>query len=347
MSRISEQRDVQNNLIHYLMGNEWTYLPPGDVVQQRNGDETQPFLPGVLRGQLLKLNPGLVTAANVDDIIRRLRLLPANLAGHEEYVKALRGQWTVYDTAEKRERNLALIDYDDLDANDFHFTQELHFVDRDRRRLDMVLWVNGLPVAVIENKAPHLAGPEMEAFSQVQETYIERIPEFIKYPPLMVAAARGLHYAPTWNADSKAMNAWKVQDREYGLERLSQDFLDRGHVLGLLRDYMIFYRADDQTRKLILRPHQMRAVDKIQSGLHWHTQGSGKTLTMIVSAHVLRREMARRGQNPSLIMVVDRIDLEGQMAQNLKAFGFPAVERARNKGHLRQLLLLWLYRHAH
>jgi hypothetical protein len=110
MSRISEQRDVQNNLIHYLMGNDWTYLPPGDVAQWRSGDETQPFLPGVLRGQLLKLKPGLVTAANVDDVIRRLRLLPANLAGHEDYVKGLRGQWTVYDTAEKRERNLALAD---------------------------------------------------------------------------------------------------------------------------------------------------------------------------------------------------------------------------------------------
>lgn len=148
------------------------------------------------------------------------------------------------------------------------------------------------------------------------------------------------------------------------MERLSHSLLNRRHVLDIVRDYLIFYRADDQTRKMVLRPHQMRAVAKIvrrvlegeatlvreanlvreaTTGLHWHTQGSGKTLTMIVAAHILQREMARdrknrRGDNPTLLIVVDRLDLESQMVQNLKAFGFPGVERARNKAHLRQLL---------
>lgn len=364
MTQISEQRDVQNNLIHYLMGVDWTYLPPGDVARRRSGDELEPFLPGVLRQQLLQLNPGLVTAANVDDVIRRLRLLPASLEGNEQFVKALRGQWTVYDTAEKRERNLILIDYDNLEANQFHFTQELPFADRDRRKMDMMLWVNGLPLVVVENKSPTVQEAHFQAFAQVQETYAERIPEFIKYPPLMVAANARLHYAPTWNPDAKAMNTWKVRqaDQEftdYGLERLSKSFLDRQHLLDLVRDHVIFYRADDQTRKFVLRPHQMRSVRKIvtrvlnnlpspsqaeepeervRTGLHWHTQGSGKTLTMIVAAHILRRQLARRGHNPTLLIVVDRLDLESQMVQNLEAFGFPAVERARSKGHLRQLL---------
>ena len=352
MSRISEQRDVQNNLINHLLAVDWQYLPPSEIVKQRGNDETQPFLPDVLRTQLLALNPSLVTEANVNDIIRRLRLIPATLAGNEQFVQALRDQWTVYETSTERERNLTLIEYEKLEANQFHFTQELTFFYCDRRRMDMVLWVNGLPVAIIENKSPTVPEAHFEAFEQVQITYRERIPEFLKYPPLMVAANARLHYAPTWNEDSQAMNRWKVENGqqtqvEFGLERLSKSFLAPAHLLAVLRDHIIFYRADDQTHKFILRPHQMRAAHKIvgrilnkeaETGLHWHTQGSGKTLTMIVTAHILRREMAQRGDNPTLLIVVDRLDLESQMVQNLEAFGFPAVVRARSKNHLQELL---------
>ena len=268
MSRISEQRDVQNNLINHLLAVDWQYLPPSEIVKQRGNDETQPFLPDVLRTQLLALNPSLVTEANVNDIIRRLRLIPATLAGNEQFVQALRDQWTVYETSTERERNLTLIEYEKLEANQFHFTQELTFFDRDRRRMDMVLWVNGLPVAIIENKSPTVPEAHFEAFEQVQITYRERIPEFLKYPPLMVAANARLHYAPTWNEDSQAMNRWKVENGqqtqvEFGLERLSKSFLAPAHLLAVLRDHIIFYRADDQTHKFILRPHQMRAAHKI------------------------------------------------------------------------------------
>jgi len=357
MTRISEQRDVQDALINYLIGIGWTYLPPDDALQARGSDEAQPFLADVLREQLIALNPRLVTPANVEEVIRRLRLLPATMAGNENYLKALRGNWTVYDKACKRERNLTLIDYDHLDANQFHFTQEMTFADRDRRRMDMALWINGLPVVVHENKSPTVPEAEMEAFDQIQRVYIDRIPEFIKYPPLFAVANARLHHGATWNDDVKAMNVWKADGADYGLERLSKSFFDRASLLDILRDYIIFYRADDQTRKFVLRPHQMRATRKIvqrvlnnsplpflgegpgeRSGLEWHTQGSGKTLIMIVAAHQLRREMSARGENPTLLIVVDRRELEGQMAQNLEAFGFPAVERARNKKHLRELL---------
>ncbi len=383
MTRISEARDVQDALINYLIGIGWTYLPPEDVLQLRGGDESQPFLSEILRAQLIALNPQLITEANVDEVIRRLRLVPASMAGNEAYLKALRGEWTVYHQAEKRERNLRLINFQTSEVstplrsasgvlrktsevsdvpNQFHFTQELWFADRDRRRMDMVLWINGLPVAVIENKSPTVPEAEFEAFDQIQRTYTSRIPEFVKYPPLFAAANARLHYGPTWNADPKSMNAWKVQGADYGLERLAKSFFERANLIGLLRDYIIFYRSDDQTQKFVLRPHQIRAAQKILQrvlsaflpspdnslpvvgrgvggeGLHWHTQGSGKTLTMIVAAHQLRRELSTRGENPTLLIVVDRRELEAQMAQNLEAFGFPAVERARSREHLRDLL---------
>ncbi|MBK8903117.1 MAG: HsdR family type I site-specific deoxyribonuclease [Anaerolineaceae bacterium] len=349
MTRITEQKDVQDALIHYLRGIGWTYLPPLDVVEMRGRDEKQPFLPGVLRDQLIKLNPGLVTEQNVGEIIRRLSLVQSDLRGNEDYVNALRNRWTVYDRQEKREKNLILIDYDQPGSNKLQFTQELWAAGYDRRRLDMFLWINGLPIVLIENKSPTVSGADIQAFEQVQLTYTEKIPDFVKFPPIMVAAAKGINYGPTWNKDPKALNTWKVDGKNYGLENLCQTFFDPQQILNLIRDYTIFFREDDQIKKFILRPHQMRSVRKIlerviandndaRTGLHWHTQGSGKTLTMIVAAHVLRRELSALQKNPTILIIVDRLELESQMVQNLEAFGFPAVEQAKNKKHLRELL---------
>ncbi|MCB0024999.1 MAG: HsdR family type I site-specific deoxyribonuclease, partial [Caldilinea sp.] len=154
---------------------------------------------------------------------------------------------------------------------------------------------------------------------------------------------------PTWNPSVKAFYKWKANGRDYGLESLVNTFFDRDAHLRLLRDYTLFYRIDDATQKYLLRPHQMRTVEKIvervvagaadltapDSGLEWHTQGSGKTLTMIVAAHLLRRQPAL--DNPTILIVVDRLELEAQMLQNLEAFGLPAIH-AESRHHLAKLL---------
>lgn len=351
MSRITEKRDVQDALVHYLRGLGWEYLPPDDVLHARNGDLREPFLPAVARERLVALNPGLVTDANVDNVLHRLRTVRADMRGNEAFLHALRGHWTVYDDTAKRERNLTLVAYDDLAANRFHVTQEFAFTDRDNRRVDILLFVNGFPVVLIENKSPKKEAPELEAFGQVQETYTERIPELVKFPQVFVACDRRIHYGATWNADLKAFYRWKAPSADaghpldYGLERLSKSLLARERVLQILRDDVVFYRADDQTHKFILRPHQMRTTEKIvrrvvageaDTGLVWHTQGSGKSLTMIVAASRLRR--LPQLENPTLLIVVDRLELESQMIQNLEAFGFPTVVRAEGKDHLAELL---------
>ena len=345
MTRLSEKRDVQDALVNYLLGIGWEYLPPGDLLRARGGDLREPFLPQIAREQLIALNPGLVTPENVDDVLRRLRGVRPNLAGNEAFLHYLRGHRTLYSEAERRERNLKLIDFERPRRNRFTFTQEFVFEDRDRRRVDMLLFVNGFPVALIENKSPTRPEPELEAFDQVQRTYTRRIPELLKFVQLFAACDLRLHYGPTWNDDLKAFYRWKVAGKDYGLEDLSKSLFDRRHLLRLLRDYVIFFRADDQTHKFVLRPHQIRAVERIvhrvangeaHTGLIWHTQGSGKTLTMIVAAYQLRRLPVMK--NPTLLIVVDRRELETQMVQNLEAFGFPAVVRAQSKYHLQKLL---------
>lgn len=350
MTRITEKRDVQDQLINYLIGIGWQFIGQHELPKWRNDDEKQPFLEDVLREQLSALNGWNVSDSRVDDVVRRLRLLTPSLEGNEAFLHWLRGHKTAYDAAQQREFNVTLIDYDHPENNCFYFTEEMWFEDRDRRRMDMVLFINGLPVLLIENKSPKLEDPGMEGFEQVQDTYTRMIPEFLKYPiPFAVCASR-LEYGATWNNDSKAFYSWKTDEKDYGLENLCKTFFDKQAVLNLLRDYTVFYRNDDAVQKFLLRPHQIRTVEKItkrvvdgqdsldkpDTGLEWHTQGSGKTLTMIVVASVVRRHAAL--QNPTLLIVVDRLELEGQMLQNLEAFGFPIVTRARSRTHLQELL---------
>ncbi|MBN1584463.1 MAG: type I restriction endonuclease subunit R, partial [Anaerolineae bacterium] len=263
MSRLSEKQDVQNELIHHLRGIGWRYLPPGDVDVLRDGNRAEPFLPGVLHDKLIALNPGLVTDQNVDDVLNRLRRIPANLEGNEQLLTALRGGWTVYHPEEKRERNLAVIGFDDLQTNDFCFTQELPFEDRGSRRPDMVLYVNGLPLVIIENKSPTLSEPELEAFDQVQHLYTAEIPGLLRYTLFFAGCDLRIHYGATWNDDVKAFYRWKSEGKDYGLERLGKTLFARQQILHIARDYTIFFRADDQTHKFILRPHQMRTTELI------------------------------------------------------------------------------------
>lgn len=353
MKRITEKRDVQDQLINYLTGIGWQFIPQGDFKtdQWRGIDEANPFLMGILQEQLARLNGWSIRDARIAEVIRQLRTLPPTLAGHESYVHWLRGHKTAYDNAQQREFNVALIDYDDLSRNVYHFTEEMWFTDRDRRRMDMVLYVNGLPVLLIENKNPKSQDPGMEGFDQVQTTYTEKIPEFLKYPVPFAVPATRLEYGATWNPSTKAFYRWKTHDgRDFGLEKLSKTFFDKRMVLSLIRDYAIFYRNDDLVQKFLLRPHQIRTTEKIvervvagqqslnapDTGLEWHTQGSGKTLSMIVAAHLLRRHPQM--ENPTLVILVDRTELEGQMVQNLEAFGFGTVYNPSSINELRKLL---------
>ena len=164
----------------------------------------------------------------------------------------------------------------------------------------------------------------------------------------MPSAPRGSNTAHL-NPSTKAFYKWKANGKDYGLENLAKSFFAKEQVLRLLQDYAIFYRMDDALQKFVLRPHQMRVVEKIEervvaaqsddaatgTGLESHTQGSGKTLSMIVAAAKLRRR--HELSNPTLFIVVDRVELETQMAQNLEAFGLDAIV-AQSKHHLRTLL---------
>lgn len=122
--------------------------------------------------------------------------------------------------------------------------------------------------------------------------------------------------------------------------------LNRPRFLRLVRDYVVFMTENDELTKKILRQHQTRAVEKViervadpakRRGLIWHTQGSGKTLTMLAVASKLLREI-RGAEKPTVLMLIDRNELEGQLVKNIEGYGIKNYELADNKKDLREIL---------
>lgn len=343
---ISEKIDVQNKIINCLISIGWDYLPPSDVLDLRGGNLREPFLTSIAKEKLKELNKGLVTDENMDDVIKRLRFLPAGIGGNEEFLNFLRTQKPHYFAKERRERNIKFIDYENFKNNSFILTQEFEFEDKDIRRADIIFFINGFPVGIVENKSPTVEEAEEEALSQIR-LYTERIPEFLKFPQFY-ATCDGvrLHYGPTWKYESKTFYKWKGENG-FNFDNLVKTFFDKEEILETLRKYVVFLRIDEELQKYILKQHQRRTVRKIlkrvleekkNKGLIWHTQGAYKTLTMIVCADELREFPEL--ENPTILAVIDRLELESQIKQNFEGFGFPNVEegRAKSKQHLQELL---------
>ena len=128
-------------------------------------------------------------------------------------------------------------------------------------------------------------------------------------------------------------------------EHLVKSFFNKERVIKVIKDYILFVREDDELKKVVLRPHQMNAVEKCfvrsldkekDRGLVWHTQGSGKTYSMIITAKKLLDEPSL--QNPTVLMLVDRNELESQLFNNIRAVGFEKVEPIESKRELRKAL---------
>lgn len=339
----TERATVQDPLICYGEQVGWGRVASEDQLTLRRG-ESGVFFYQVLREQLLAFNSGILTTANVDDVIKRMENARASIEGNEELLQWMRGQRSVYVDTERREINVKVIDFDDRDRNVYQVTDEWDYTNgRFHNRADVVFLINGIPVALVETKAANKPNGIDEGITQVRR-YHSETPEMLTAPQVFdITHLIHFYYGATWSLDRRNLFNWK--DEEPGdFEKKVKRFFDRGRFLQVLRDYIAFIRKDDELSKIILRQHQTRAVEKViarvadakRRGLIWHTQGSGKTLTMITVAHELltRPEF----EKPTVLMLVDRNELEAQLFRNLEGYGITDVEVVSSKRHLQQLL---------
>src|SRR5581483_9900320 len=335
---------VQGPFIKYATEVGWEYVDPEEALRLRRG-ETGAIFHDVLVEELQTLNPDVVDLGRAEDLVERIVRVPPTIEGNLDAWEYLRGLKTVFVPDEKRELNVRLLDVERIERNAFHVTDELSFTNGvETVRADVVLLINGIPVVLVETKAATRAQGTGEALDQVAR-YHREAPELMALLQLQTLThlVRFL-YGATWNFSMKSLFDWR-EESAGDFETLVKTFVHPQRVVRVLTDFILFTRVEDELKKVVLRPHQMRAVERVverahhpskRRGLVWHTQGSGKTFTMIVAAKKLIEEPVF--ENPTVLMLVDRNELEAQLFGNLEAVGFGHVEVASSKRHLRELL---------
>lgn len=327
----------------------YTYISPADCDKQR-GSRYHVLLRDILRGQLRRLNRYVYagaenefSAANIERAMEDLdEPLTDGLVRTSEkiYDALLLGKSypeTVGD-GKMLSFNLRYIDWDNPQNNVFHVTEEFAVDSRDRQhnaRPDIVLFINGIPFAVIECKAPHI--PVDEAVGQmIRNQQAAYIPQLFKFAQLVVATNKNAVKYATVGTPKKFWSVWKEQDDDWLQTRLKalvpdrmpteQDrntvsLFSRERVFELIRYFILF----DANVKKVCRYQQFFAVREImktiaesdehgnrRSGVIWHTQGSGKSLTMVMLAKYILMEL--RDCHPRVVIVTDRKELDAQIA---------------------------------
>ena len=342
---MSEYTTVQEPMLRYGDQIGWTRVSQAQAMQMRGGDTGLYFF-DVLEAQLLKLNKGIVDTSNCADILRQLNLLRPTLVGNRDALSWLHGEQSIFVPSENRERNVTLIDFETPDNNLFHVTDEWSQQGlTERNRADVVFLINGIPVAVVEAKNANKPDGLALGVEQIRR-YHDETPEMFTTAQLFsVTQLHDLFYGVTWNTSRKNLFNWRFE-KPTNYEQKVKTFFDRDRLLKVLQQFIIFQNKDDQLTKIVLHQHQTRAVEKAierahhpnkRRGLVWHTQGSGKTLTMItIAARLLRGE--QQIEKPTVLMVVDRNELESQLFRNITGYGITTPRVAQNKDDLEAIL---------
>lgn len=318
--KISEAGTVQFPMVKHAAEIGWTPIGP-DVAKQKRGGEAGMLLRDELEAKLPQFNQWMSKDA-IRSVIETLDAIPPTIEGNREMLSWLRGERQWYDEEDKRHRRVTLVDFENVDANAFHVSWEwtLKPPARKGNRADVMFLVNGVPVCIVEHKNPKDGDAIECAIKQLRRYEIET-PELIGSPQLFnVTHLLDYWYGVTWNVTRRFLARWK-QTPEETYRFAVQAFFERTDFLRTLQHWILFYVEDSETRKSMLRQHQRRAVDTViercadptkDRGLVWHTQGSGKTFTLLTAARLIL-EQKERFKNATVILVVDRTELEGQM----------------------------------
>ena len=344
-----EKNISQQPAIDLLTAMGYTYISPADCDKQR-GSRYHVLLRDILRGQLRRLNRYVYagaenefSAANIERAMEDLNepLTDGLVRTSEKIYDALLLGKSYPETVGDGKMlsfNLRYIDWDNPQNNVFHVTEEFAVDSQDRQhnaRPDIVLFINGIPFAVIECKAPHI--PVEEAVGQmIRNQQAAYIPHLFKFAQLVVTTNKNAVKYATAGTPKKFWSVWKEQDDEWLQTRLKALVPDRmpteqdrnivslfspERVYELIRYFILF----DANVKKVCRYQQFFAVREImktiaesdehgnrQSGVIWHTQGSGKSLTMVMLAKTILMEL--RDCHPRVVIVTDRKELDAQIA---------------------------------
>lgn len=331
----SETRMVEVPILDFLTKEfGYNYLHPSFHSEHRDGDNNVLLRPELLAA-LMQINS--ITEETANSVYNDL----LNISDNERWQKVIRGDYSTVVPGEVNKKTIHLIDFKDLKKNNFTVTNQFYVKSQNSRRPDIVVFINGIPLVVIEAKTPFSYKDKTgEAFDQIMQ-YERDIPRlFYSNAFNIVTNERQTLYGAT-GSPSKYWgfwrDAWPKATSDFGSDSLKKSLwalLDRDRLLDLVAHFIVFERERDEdghstTVKKMCRYQQFRAVNKIvdrvfarkeNKGLVWHTQGSGKSLTMAYAAIKLRTHLNYAEEyNPNLLILTDRIDLDTQISDTFKA----------------------------
>ncbi|HZY95145.1 MAG TPA: HsdR family type I site-specific deoxyribonuclease [Candidatus Bathyarchaeia archaeon] len=322
---------VEKKVIDWLQELGWKYVSSDDLRR----DIEDPFDTVSLRQALKRLNPAIVQDEDADKVINGLRKLSNDIGGNKEFVEWLKGERSLILKPGEKATSIKLIDADNPHNNVFVVTNQFKFAGYQNVKPDIILMVNGIPLVNIEGKVPTRELLDYhEAIKQIRR-YAKDAPQLIKYLAF-VCPTDGINFKYGWITpdDYQKLFDWNNERITDPTEAAVKGIFHKTILLDLISNFIVFEKAGEKLTKKIAMQQQMAAVNKIvervldgdkKTGLIWHTQGSGKTLTMLFAAWKLKKLSAL--QNPTVLVIVDRLELETQHGKTFGNVDLPYTEK--------------------
>lgn len=368
MEKITEDTITEQPVIEWLreLGYDYEFGPdisPGCVLNERdNFDEV--ILEKRLKRALEKLNPDLDSRI-INEAVRVLQKTEhpnIDLANHEIYKLLTQGIKVEAKSkeGERKGRIVKVFDFEDPYNNEFLVVNQFAIQGIENlRRPDVIVFVNGLPLVIFELKSPtNEDGTVRSAYKQLLETYKTDIPDIFKYNQFLVVSDLIEAKHGTLTSPFEWFSSWKGienEEEKHGadisrLEILIKGMFDKARLIDLIKNFIIFEIEEDKVAKKMSLYHQFFGVNKAveetlragsekgdkKVGVFWHTQGSGKTLSMVFYLNKTRQ--LKELKNPTYLFLTDRNDLDDQFLKTFLRSGYPNAKQAESISDLKKKL---------
>ena len=356
MSDIYFEEGLEKVFIDFIESLGYTYVPHQTIVRD---SMKSPIASEIFEESLLRINLDLPTEV-IEQAIYQVKNIDAGLLAtrNETFFEYLQNGMEIshYTDGRLKTERIHLIDYKDIGKNSFIITNQLTIKGKDTKRPDIILYVNGLPLVVIELKSMTSAMSDVSSAYRQIKNYQVDIEELFVYNAFNIISDFTTTKVGTITANEAWYKEWKSIDGSYestqyaDYKTLLEGVLDKRRFLDIVKNFILFEHKDDGINKILAQYHQYFAVHKaVQStkdamakgdgrgGVFWHTQGSGKSLSMVFYAAYLTKEL----KQPTFVVLTDRNDLDDQLYgqfSRAKKFLRQTPIQAQSRAHLHELL---------
>lgn len=345
----------ENSVIELFQHLGYTHVYGPDI---ENRDFNSPLYLDILEDSIYRINPNVPKSAIQEALFKIKNFDNGELLQQNKiFMDYLQNGITVryLENGEQRSTIVYLVDYKNVDNNSFIVANQWTFVENSEKRPDVLLFINGLPLVLFELKSPSREETDSsQAYRQIRN-YMKEIPSMFIYNAICVMSDLLISKAGTITSDETRYMEWKTKDGNYENNQYAQfdtfveGIFQKERFLDILKNFICFNNDGPNTFKILAGYHQYFAVKKAiestkhatqtdgKGGVFWHTQGSGKSLSMVFYAHLLQETL----NSPTVVVITDRNDLDNQLYSQFskcQEFLRQTPIQAQSRENLKELL---------